>query len=70
MALGHFNGLHDSVKLKFFNLFQEIFNSIGVIKNQKGCFDRSIPYLLKAEQIYKMVKIESGHNTSLTQDLD
>jgi tetratricopeptide (TPR) repeat protein len=70
-SLQLFNQLPDLYKFKFFNSFQEIFNCLGIIECQREAYDKCMPYLLKAEQIYQMVTetdTAKQHNTSITND--
>ena len=54
-SLEFFNLLNDAYKLKFFNLFQETFNGLGMMEYNEDNNDKSIPYLMKAVDIYKLI---------------
>lgn len=54
-SLEFFNLLNDAYKLKFFNLFQETFNCLGIMEYNEENNDKSILYLMKAVDIYKLI---------------
>eukprot|EP00347_Sterkiella_histriomuscorum_P007379 403349164 len=72
-SLEIFDQISDILKIRFFNTIQDIYNHIGITHCNRGSHEKGIPYLSKAEQIYKLV-IEStdnnqsiSHNTSIAQ---
>ncbi len=54
-SLEYFNLLNDPYKLKFFNLFQETFNCLGIMEYNEENNDKSISFLMKAVEIYKLI---------------
>lgn len=51
-SLNHFNNLPYSVKIRFINYYQEIFNNLGIIYFNREETSKSLQYFGKAEQIY------------------
>lgn len=71
-AVELFDSLSEGLKVRFFNIIQDLYNNLGIVHCNRDCHDKGIPYLIKAEEIYKLV-IESGieiPNISLTNDMD
>ncbi|CDW81364.1 kif1-binding protein homolog [Stylonychia lemnae] len=74
-SLEVFDRISDVLKIRYFNTIQDIYNNIGITYCNRGSHEKGIPYLLKAEQIYKMVvdsteNTTQAHNTSLLNDFD
>jgi hypothetical protein len=54
-ALVSFDSLIDFNKLRFFNTIQDIYNTFGIIYCNNGKVNTALPFLMKAEYIYKLI---------------
>ena len=61
-AINYFNTLPTLIKIRYINLYQEIFNNLGIIYYHKGEIKKSLQHLGKAEQIYKVFNKINGDN--------
>jgi hypothetical protein len=61
-ALDYFNTLPTTVKIRYINIYQEIYNDLGIVYYNKGDIKKGLQYLGKAEQIYKVFSDISGYN--------
>lgn len=73
-ALELFDSVPDTIKVRFFNNIQDIYNNLGIIHCNRDTQDKGIPYFVKAEQIYKLVTDSKNNatlpNTSFANDFD
>jgi len=46
--------LSDSLKIRYINIIQDVYNHIGIIHCNKDRFSLGLPYLAKAKQIYEL----------------
>jgi tetratricopeptide (TPR) repeat protein len=53
-SIKFFNSLPTTVKIKFVNYYQEIFNNLGIIYYNRGEIKKGLEHFAKAEQIYKI----------------
>ena len=56
-AINYFNTLPTIIKMRYINLYQEIFNNLGIIYYHKGEIKKGLQHLGKAEQIYKVFSL-------------
>ena len=63
-ALDHFNTLPTMVKIRYINIYQEIYNDLGIVFYNKGDIKKGLQYLGKAEQIYKVFNDINGYSTT------
>ena len=61
-AINYFNTLPTLIKMRYINLYQEIFNNLGIIYYHKGEIKKGLQHLGKAEQIYKVFSGLNGYN--------
>ena len=61
-AINFFNTLPTLIKMRYINLYQEIFNNLGIIYYNKGEIKKGLQHFGKAEQIYKVFKDLNGYN--------
>ena len=61
-SINYFNTLPTLIKLRYINLYQEIFNNLGIIYYHKGEIKKGLQHLGKAEQIYKVFNGLNGYN--------
>ena len=61
-AINFFNTLPTLIKMRYINLYQEIFNNLGIIYYNKGEIKKGLQHLGKAEQIYKVFNDLNGYN--------
>ncbi len=61
-ALDFFNTLPTGVKIRYINIYQEIYNDLGIVFYNKGEIKKGLQYLGKAEQIYKVFNDLNGYN--------
>ena len=61
-AINYFNTLPTIIKMRYINLYQEIFNNLGIIYYHKGEIKKGLQHLGKAEQIYKVFSGLNGYN--------
>ena len=61
-AINFFNTLPTLIKMRYINLYQEIFNNLGIIYYNKGEIKKGLQHLGKAEQIYKVFSDLNGYN--------
>ena len=61
-AINYFNTLPTLIKMRYINLYQEIFNNLGIIYYHKGEIKKGLQHLGKAEQIYKVFNGLNGYN--------
>lgn len=61
-ALDFFNTLPSTIKMRYINIYQEIYNNLGIVFYNKGEIKRGLQYLGKAEQMYKVFSDLSGCN--------
>jgi hypothetical protein len=59
-ALDFFNTLPTMVKIRYINIYQEIYNDLGIVFYNKGEIKKGLQYLGKAEQIYKVFNDLNG----------
>ena len=52
-SINFFNTLPTIIKIRYINLYQEIFNNLGIIYYNKGEIKKGLQHFGKAEQIYK-----------------
>jgi hypothetical protein len=62
LALDYFNTLPVMVKIRYINIYQEIYNNLGIVFYNKGDIKKSLQYLGKAEQIYKVFNDLGGYS--------
>ena len=67
-SLDYFNTLPISVKVRYINYCQEIYNNLGILFYNKGEVKKGLQYLGKAEQMYFVFNDIKGYN--LTNDFD
>ena len=60
-AINYFNTLPTLIKMRYINLYQEIFNNLGIIYYHKGEIKKGLQHLGKAEQIYKVFNGLNGY---------
>ena len=65
-AINYFNTLPTIIKMRYINLYQEIFNNLGIIYYHKGEIKKGLQHLGKAEQIYKVFSGLNGYNFTYT----
>jgi hypothetical protein len=53
-SLDFFNTLPTFIKLRFINIYQEVYNNLGIAFYNKGEIKKGLQYLGKAEQMYKV----------------
>jgi hypothetical protein len=53
-ALDHFNTLPIVIKIRYVNIYQQIYNNMGIVYSNKGDLKKGLQYFGKAEQMYKM----------------
>ena len=71
-SLNIFDKLNEGLKIRFLNVVQDLYNNLGIVHCNRDAHDKGIPYLLKAEEVYKLV-MNSGveiPNISLNNDMD
>ena len=61
-AINYFNTLPTLIKMRYINLYQEIFNNLGIIYYNKGEIKKGLQHFGKAEQIYKVFSDLNGYN--------
>ena len=61
-SINFFNTLPTLIKMRYINLYQEIFNNLGIIYYNKGEIKKGLQHLGKAEQIYKVFSNLNGYN--------
>lgn len=61
-ALDNFNTLPTMVKIRYINIYQEIYNDLGIVFYNKGDIKKGLQYLGKAEQIYKVFNDLNGYS--------
>lgn len=61
-ALDYFNTLQTIVKVRYINIYQEIYNDLGIVFYNKGEIKKGLQYLGKAEQIYKVFNDLNGYS--------
>lgn len=61
-ALDHFNTLPTVIKMRYINIYQEIYNNLGIVFYNKGEIKKGLQYLGKAEQMYKVFNDLGGFN--------
>ena len=54
LSLRLFNCLSDSLKLRYINSIQDIYNHLGIIHCTKEQYKEGLPSLAKAEQLYEL----------------
>ena len=53
-SLKFFNSLPTTIKMRFLNFYQELFNNLGIIYYNRGEIKKGLQHFAKAEQIYKV----------------
>jgi hypothetical protein len=53
-ALDHFNTLPIVIKIRYVNIYQQIYNNLGIVFSNKGDLKKGLQFFGKAEQMYKM----------------
>ena len=61
-SINFFNTLPTLIKMRYINLYQEIFNNLGIIYYNKGEIKKALQHFGKAEQIYKVFNDLNGYN--------
>jgi tetratricopeptide (TPR) repeat protein len=61
-SLDFFNSLPMVVKMRYINIFQEIYNNLGILYYNKGEIKKGLQFFGKAEQMYKVFNDLNGHN--------
>ena len=61
-SINYFNTLPTLIKIRYINLYQDIFNNLGIIYYNKGEIKKALQHFGKAEQIYKVFKDLYGYN--------
>ena len=61
-SINYFNTLPTLIKIRYINLYQDIFNNLGMIYYNKGEIKKSLQHLGKAEQLYKVFIGLNGYN--------
>jgi len=61
-SINFFNTLPTLIKMRYINLYQEIFNNLGIIYYNKGEIKKGLQHFGKAEQIYKVFNGLNGYN--------
>jgi hypothetical protein len=61
-SINFFNTLPTLIKMRYINLYQDIFNNLGIIYYNKGEIKKGLQHLGKAEQIYKVFSGLNGYN--------
>ena len=61
-SLDFFNSLPMVVKMRYINLYQEIYNNLGILFYNKGEIKKGLQFFGKAEQMYKVFNDLNGHN--------
>ena len=61
-AINYFNTLPTLIKMRYINIYQEIFNNLGIIYYHKGEIKKGMQHFGKAEQIYKVFNGLTGYN--------
>ena len=61
-SINFFNTLPTLIKMRYINLYQDIFNNLGIIYYNKGELKKGLQHLGKAEQIYKVFSGLNGYN--------
>ena len=61
-ALDFFNTLPTIIKIRYINIYQEIYNNLGIIYYNKGEIKKGLQNLGKAEQMYKVFNDLNGYN--------
>ena len=61
-SINFFNTLPTLIKIRYINLYQDIFNNLGIIYYNKGEIKKGLQHFGKAEQIYKVFKGLNGYN--------
>ena len=61
-SINFFNTLPTLIKMRYINLYQEIFNNLGIIYYNKGEIKKGLQHFGKAEQIYKVFNDLNGYN--------
>jgi hypothetical protein len=61
-SVDFFNTLPTIIKIRYINIYQEIFNNLGIIYYNKGDIKRGLQNLGKAEQMYKIFNDLNGIN--------
>jgi tetratricopeptide (TPR) repeat protein len=61
-SLDFFNCLPMVVKMRYINIFQEIYNNLGILYYNKGEIKKGLQFFGKAEQMYKVFNDLNGHN--------
>jgi len=56
IALNSFDALPDVVKIRYFNTIQETYNHLAITLSNRGNDEAGLPFLLKAEELYQLVK--------------
>ncbi|MCQ2817587.1 MAG: hypothetical protein MJ252_10015 [archaeon] len=61
-ALDFFNTLPTIIKIRYINIYQEIYNNLGIIYYNKGEIKKGLQHLGKAEQMYKVFNDLNSYN--------
>ena len=61
-SLKFFNSLPTTIKMRFLNFYQELFNNLGIIYYNRGEIKKGLQHFAKAEQIYKVFLNLSNYN--------
>lgn len=61
-SLDFFNSLPMVVKMRYINIYQEIYNNLGILFYNKGDIKKGLQFFGKAEQMYKVFNDLNGHN--------
>ena len=61
-SINFFNTLPTIIKIRYINLYQEIFNNLGIIYYNKGEIKKGLQHFGKAEQIYKVFNDLNRYN--------
>ena len=61
-AIDYFNTLPIIIKIRYINIYQEIYNNLGIIYYNKGEIKKGLRHLGKAEQMYKVFSDLNGYN--------
>ena len=60
-ALDYFNTLPNLIKVRYINIYQEIYNNLGIIYYNKGEIKKGLQNLGKAEQMYQIFSALNGY---------
>lgn len=61
-SLDYFNTLPMVVKMRYINIYQEVYNNLGILFYNKGEIKKGLQFFGKAEQMYKFFNDLNGHN--------